>query len=247
MAENINDKNINTAVQLAADTSVDATEKLKSFWSNNGKKILIGLSAFVLILGAYIGYKKWYKEPQEEKANIAIFKAENLFAAMSNAFAFNADSCNLVLKGDKTKGITGIIEVVKNFGGTATGNRAKYIAGATYLNLKDFTNAQKYLADYKATNSLVDARVDVLLGHVAAEQNKTDDALSFYKKAVSAAGKDEAAAAEALYLAASFADAKEKISEATSLYKELKEKYPTSEKVANGTVDKYLAKLGILN
>ena len=55
----------------------------------------------------------------------------------------------------------------------------------------------------------------------------------------------EAMATEALFTAGRYADAMGKTSEAVELFGKLKDKYPASQRVSSGEVDKYLASLGV--
>jgi TolA-binding protein len=89
----------------------------------------------------------------------------------------------------------------------------------------------------------VQARAYKLLGDAYAEQGKNDNALSSYKKAASEFEEDDQNASEYLFMAAYFAEkvANNK-SEAIKLYRELKEKYPRTEK--GFEAEKYLARLG---
>jgi TolA-binding protein len=232
------------AIQETMETNV-ALEKAKGFWAKNSKPIIYLGSAIILLAGAWFAYKKLYKEPNEVKASELIFPAEKIFGKMSNA-EFTKDSINLVLKGDKAQGITGILDIIKKYGGTKTGDRANYIAGACYLHQGDAANAIKYLKDFdgNGANQIV-SKANVLLGHAYAEQKKTDDALSAYKKAASVASGDESMAGEALFLAGRYADANNKSKEAIEIFKDLKSKYPTNTRVSGGEVEKYLAKLGV--
>jgi TolA-binding protein len=234
------------AIQETMETNV-ALEKAKGFWAKFSKPIIYVGSAIILLAGGWFAYQKFYKEPNEQKASEAIFPAEKMFGKMASS-NFTKDSINLVLKGDKAQGITGILDIIKKYGGTKTGNRANYIAGACYLNQGDFTNAVKYLKDFDGNGAnQIASKANILLGHAYAEQKKTDDALSYYKKAASVAANDESMAGEALFVAAAYADAMGKSKDAIELFTQLKDKYPANTRVSGGEVEKYLAKLGVTN
>jgi tetratricopeptide (TPR) repeat protein len=83
------------------------------------------------------------------------------------------------------------------------------------------------------------------LGHAYSELKKTDEAMSYYKKAASVDEKDEGMTTEALFIAARYAEATGKTKEAIEMFQKLKDEYPSSLKVMSGDVDKYLAKLGV--
>lgn len=222
--------------------------RARGFWENYSRPIIYLGSAIILIIAGWFGYKYFIKIPKERKGNAAIFMAESLFDKMAGT-GFNKDSSVIVLNGGDLEGnkVTGLLSVIKNFGSTNAGNRARYMAGATYLNIKEYDKAVKYLKDFESNGAYqVESKADILLGHACAEQNKTDEALSYYKKAAGVNEKDDVITADALLLAASYADATGKNEEAIKLYQKLKDNYPSNSTVRSGEIDKYLARLGVL-
>lgn len=224
----------------------DVVTRAKGFWDKYSKPIIYIGSAFILIIGGWYAYKNFIVLPKEKKASELIFPAENLFDKMASG-NFNKDSVNTVLNGGSLDGakVTGILSIISNYGGTNSGNRAKFIAGATYLQIKEYDKAIKYLKDFDGNGAdQIQSKAYILLGHAYAEKKNTDEALSYYKKAARVNSKDESITPYALLMAASYAGAVGKSKEAIDLYKELKEKYPTNSAVSSGDVEKHLAKLG---
>jgi tetratricopeptide (TPR) repeat protein len=122
------------------------------------------------------------------------------------------------------------------------------MTGACYLHIKEFDKAVKYLKEFDGNGAdQVQSKANILIGHAYAEQKKTEDALTYYKKAATVNEKDESITPDALMLAASYADFAGKSKDAIELYKKVKDKYPTYMAVANGDVDKQLARLGVFN
>jgi len=233
-------------VKAEQNDAADVVAKAKGFWAAYSKKIIIVGSVLIVLLGGYFGYKKLVAEPNEVKANDLIFPAEKLFGAVAGSSTYNKDTVNMILNGDKATGVTGLLKIASNYGGTKSGNRAEYMIGACYLQLKQFDKAVKHLKEFDANGaSQIQSKAYLLLGHAYAEQKKTDDALDYYKKAGSISGLDEAMASEAIYMAARYADALGKSKDAIELFQELKDKYPASQRVGSGEVDKYLASLGV--
>ena len=222
--------------------------RARGFWENYSRPIIYIGSAIILIIAGWFGYKYFIKIPKERKGNVAIFMAETIFDKMANA-GFNKDSVVIILNGGEIEGmkVTGLLSVIKNYGGTNAGNRARYMAGATYLNIKDYEKAVKYLKDFESNGAYqIESKADILLGHAYAEQKKTDDALKYYIKASEVNDKDDVISSDALLLAASYADATSKNDEAIKLYQKLKDNYPSNSAVRSGEIDKYLARLGVL-
>jgi len=231
-------------VTVEAVETNEAVEKAKDFWAKFSKPIIYVGSAFILLVGGWYGYNKFVSEPNEAKAADLIFPAEQLFDKMAQQGNFNKDSINLVLNGGN--GVAGgVLKVISNYGSTPAGNRAHFIAGACYLHSKDFNNAIKHLKDFSTPATQVQAAAYSMLGDAYAEQKKNDEAFDNYKKAASINPKDEFMAPEALYRAALFAESINKTSEAAELFKKIKDEYPKSSHAND--VDKYLARLGVLN
>jgi tetratricopeptide (TPR) repeat protein len=205
------------------------TEKLKSYT----RPVLIGLAALILVIGGYLAYKNLYQEPQVQKASEAIFKAEQYFAEDSLQLALNGDGKN-----------AGFLKVIKNYGGTPSGNLARLYAGECYLHLGDFNNAIKYLKEFDAKGSKqVEARVFGMLGDAYSELKKNDEAIDQYKKAGTVFEKDATTSSEYLFRAANLYEISGKSKEAIELYKTILAKYPRTEK--GFQADKYLARLGV--
>ncbi|HQW93333.1 MAG TPA: tetratricopeptide repeat protein [Ferruginibacter sp.] len=201
----------------------------------------------MLLLGGYLGYKYLVQIPNEKKANDLVFPAEKLFGLMAGSSSFNKDTVNMVLNGDKATGVTGLLKIASSYSGTRSGNRAEYMIGATYLHLKQYDKAIKHLKEFDGNGAdQIQSKAYILLGHAYAEQKKTDDALDYYKKAGNISGLDEGMASEALFIAGRYAEALGKEKEAIVIFQNLKDKYPATQRVSSGEVDKYLASLGVV-
>lgn len=229
-------------------TTTTSTETSRSvpFWEKYNKPIIYIGGLIILLAGAWIGYREMVVKPREVKANEMLFAAENLFGKMA-ASGFNKDSSVVVLNGGpmEEQNVTGVLKVISSYGGTAAGNRARYIAGATYLHLKEFDKAISFLKDFRGNGAhQAESKAYVMLGHAYAEKNNVNEALNYYKKAANVNRKDETVTPDALYLAASYADTQGKTDEASKLYRELKDNFPSFTAVRSGEVDKYLARLG---
>ena len=236
------DKNTTTI----ATEQPDVVTRAKGFWDKFSKPIIYVGSAFILVIGGWYAYQNFIVAPKEKKASELIFPAENLFDKMATS-GFNKDSVNIVLNGGSLEGnkVNGLLSIISGYGGTKSGNRAKFMTGASYLQINEFDKAIKYLKEFDGNGAdQIQSKAYILLGHAYAEKKNTDEALSYYKKAATVNTKDESITPYALLMAASYADAVGKSKDAIDLYKELKEKYPTNSAVSSGDVDKHLARLG---
>jgi len=228
--------------------AIDVIQKAKGFWTKYSKRIIIAGSVLLVLGGSYLGYKYFYKLPREEKASELIFPAERLYGKMAASSSFNKDTLNVVLNGGVMDGanVTGLLKIVSKYSGTASANRAEYIVGACYLQVKEFDKAIKHLKNFEGNDaSQVQSKAYTMLGHAYAEKKNTDEALSYYKKAASVNEKDEATTTFALMLAGMYAESVGKTKEAIELFQKLRDNYPASVIVQAGDPDKYLARLGV--
>ena len=226
--------------------TVEPLERAKGFWENYSKQIVYIGSAIIILIAAWYIYKNFVVAPKETKASELMFPAENLFSKMASG-NFSKDSVNIALNGGDLNGkkVTGLLKIASQYGGTAAGNRANFMIGASYLHIGEFAKALTYLKDFDGNGATqVQSKAYLLMGHAYAEQKKTAEALTNYKKAASVNSKDEFFAADALLIAAAYAESIGDTKEAISIYRELTEKYPSNMAVQNGEVEKNLARLG---
>jgi tetratricopeptide (TPR) repeat protein len=209
-----------------------AFDKVQGFWQKFQKPVLIVVAVLVIGIGGYYGYNEYILKPKEEKAADALFKAQQYF---------NMDSSNLVLNGDGQS--RGVLYIMKTYGGTKAANLCNYYAGVSYLKLGDYNNAVKYLKDFSTDSKQIQLMAYGCLGDAYSELNKKDDAVASYKKAATAFEIDESNSAEYLFRAALLEETNGKTKEALELYKEIKEKFPKTEK--GFQADKYIYRLSV--
>jgi tetratricopeptide (TPR) repeat protein len=246
-AKKLKDKNITVENAEVVEPIVEEKEVLQDFWATNGKKIVIAAASLLILVGGYFGYKKLIAEPKEMKAAEAIFPAEAIFDKMS-ATNFTKDSVNLALNGGTANGVAfkGLLKVISEFSGTASGNRANYLAGAAYMHNGEFEKSIKHLKDFDSNGAhQMEIEKNIMLGQDYAELKKTDEALNSFKKATTVNTKDNALTSNALYLAGKYAKKIGNNKEAIELFQKLKDNYPADNTVQGGEVDKYLATLGV--
>ncbi len=204
--------------------------KVQGFFEKFGKQLAIVVAAIIVIFGGMFAYKTYILKPKEEKASEYLFKAQQFFAQ---------DSSQKVLDGDGTS--KGVLYVISNFSGTKSANIAKYYAGVSYLKLGKFDKAIEFLKDFSTDAKQIQMVAYGCLGDAFAESGKKEDALDYYIKAGNTFVTDESGSAEFLFRGALLSETIGKEEKALELYKQIKEKYPKTEK---GTqVDKYINRL----
>lgn len=217
--------------------TLDETASRTEEWVAKNQKVILGVVGVIaLVTIGYIMYGKFVSEPKEDKAFNEIFQAQEYFnQAVANTE--NPDSLfTLALKGGEGKlGLTGIVD---QYSGTKAGNLANYYAGMSYLHLKDFKNAEKYLLDFSSDDVNLNAIALGALGDAYSETNKVDDAISYYKKAA-AANENDYTTPRFLFKAAQLSLAANKKEEANKMFTQIKEKYETSREALN--IDAFIA------
>lgn len=211
----------------------DVIERAKDFWANYGKITTIIASVIIILGGGYLAYKYMIKEPKEQKAAEASWRAEDYFAQ---------DSLQKALKGDGQS--AGFEKIASQYSGTDAGELANFYAGAIALKTGDNNKAIKYLSSFSTGAHQIQARAYKLLADAYANAGKNSDALSNYKKAAGEFEKDKLNSSAYLLMAAYFADrVMNDKKQAADLYREIKQKYPNTQ--PSDEADRYLAQMGI--
>jgi tetratricopeptide (TPR) repeat protein len=213
-------------------------DKTQEFWSKYSKPASIGLLAIIVLVGGYLAYNSFIKEPKEQKAEEAIFRAEEYF---------RMDSLDKALNGD---GISqGFLKIISRYSGSEAANRAEFYAGTIYLKKGDFKNAIKHLEEFSTGVEQLEARKLALLADATSElgfssnnNSEKEKAAELYTKAANTFPKDDVNSSEYLFRAGYLYESLGKKKEAIAAYKKLKENYPTSQH--GFEIDKYLARLG---
>ena len=176
-----NKKNVTVEAQIDQEIEA-AVDKTQDFFEKNGKTIPYVLIAIVAVVAAIFGYQKFVKEPRAEKAAAAMYMAQFRFEGE------NADY-ELALNGDEEG--AGFLDVIEQYGSTPAGNLAAQYAGICYMKLGDWDNAEKYLAQYKATkgvpNAVVNAENLGLQGDVKVQKGDYKKAAALFEQAAAVA------------------------------------------------------------
>jgi predicted negative regulator of RcsB-dependent stress response len=210
-------------------------ERAKDFWAKYGKITTIIALAVIVLGGGYLVYKYMVVQPKEQKAEEAIWHAQDYFAQ---------DSLDKALKGDGQS--AGFEKIASQYKGSEAGELANYYVGVIALKQGDNNKAIKYLKAFSTNAHQIQARAYKLLGDAYANAGKNADALSSYRKAAHEFEKDKINSSDYLMMAAYFADkVMNDKKQAEELYKEIRQKYPNTQ--AGDEADKYLAQLGVYN
>lgn len=210
----------------------DPLLQIQGFWMKYQKLLMIGLIAIVVIIGGWYFYETQVVQPKEEQAMNAIYKAQENFAM---------DSINAALNGNGQD--KGFLYIINNYGSTKPGKLSKYYAGICYLKLQDFNKAVEYLSGYHTDALQIQMMAYGSLADAYSELGKNDEAIANYKKAASTFPSDELNSSEYLFRAGLKLETLGKTKEALDVYKELKDKFPKTNRAYE--VDKYIYRLSI--
>jgi len=211
-----------THKELKKDKLVTTYFQVRSWFDNPENRKKIGIAAgivavLVIFVFIYISNQKTKNEEAETKLSGVI----SLYQQGKYQEAIN---------GDQAAGITGLNEIVANYGGTKAGQTAKFFLANCQYSLKDYDNALKNYEDYSGDNELVKA--SCISGMAAVYEIKGDlkKSAEYYEKSVNV-NKNLVINQENLFNALRiYAQLNDKES-ASRIYKQLKEEYPKSKYV----------------
>ena len=204
----------------------DALTRTEQYIEENRKSLTIIVGVIVVVVGVYIGYKKFYLAPKEIEAQSQIYRAQQYF---------ERDSFNLALNGDGNA--FGFLDIIDNYGMTKTANLSHYYAGICYLRMGKYEDAIEQLKKYDSNDKLISVIAIGAIGDAYSELGNYDKAASFYEKA---ANRNKNKFTSPIYLkkAGLAYEAKNDYKKALSAYQNIKYKYPSSDEARE--IDKYI-------
>lgn len=211
--------------------TLDQTASRTEEWVAKNQKLILGIVGVIALATiGYLLFNKFVAEPKQDKALNDIYQAQVYFnEALTNTQ--NPDSLfNLALKGGEGK--LGLVNLADEYSGSKAGNIANYYAGMSYLHIKDFKNAEKYLLNYDAKDVTTKAIALGALGDAYSELNKVEEAINSYKKAAEV-DENDFTTPKFLMKAAQLAYLNNKKAEAHAMFTTIKEKYETSREAVN--------------
>ncbi|MDX9696116.1 MAG: tetratricopeptide repeat protein [Bacteroidales bacterium] len=210
----------------------NALSKTEHYIEENQKSLTIIILAIIIIVGGYLGYKKFIVAPKEKEASAQMWMAEQYFAK---------DSFNLALKGDGND--LGFLSIIDDYSITKSANLAHYYSGICYLHMGDYKNAIEYLKKFESKDKMIAPIALGSIGDAYMELGDIDEALSFYKKAANNYTNNFTTP---LYLQkAGFTfEQLGKYTEALEVYKRIESEFPNS---AEGRqIEKFIAQVELL-
>ncbi len=227
MSKNTDKKN--TDRNLEVGEVISNTEK---FIENNQKKILIIISALIILVGGYFAYAKFYVEPREQRASEDLFAIEQYYKNDDYEKALNGDGKHL-----------GLLNFIDKYKNTKSGNLARYYAGTVYLNTGEYDNAIIHLKKFKSKDQFLSAQKHSLMADAYMEIDEVDKAIAQYNKSLSNPN-DFTTPFNLLKLGLAY-EIKGNNTKALEAYKRIKEEFPASLEYRD--IEKYISRLEALN
>lgn len=214
--------------QKSASQIEETLNSSETFFLKYKKGIIAGVIALIVIIAGVIVYNTYVKAPREDKANTALAKGQDYFAAEQYDKALNGDGA----------GFAGFVSIASDYSSTDAGNLANLYTGLCYAHLNKWTEAANYLEKYDGQgDQMISPAAIGALGNAYAHLNQLDKAVDVLKKA---AAKADNNTLSPVYLiqAGEILEKQGKKDEALKLYQEIKDKYFNS--MQYQTIDKYI-------
>ena len=216
-----------TDQELRQQNIAEAVSKSELFFQKYGKIIYGCVAAILLIALAILAYNRFILQPQKEKAQAAMYVAEQRFAAGDFELALNGDDNDL-----------GFEEIIDTYG--VKGGKSVYMyAGACALQTGDFDKAIKYFKKYAGEDKILLARAQAGIGDAYVGLEDYKNALAAYEKA--AGTIDNMFAAGYLLKAGQVAEELGDKDKALAFYNKIKDQYPQSAEASD--IDKYITRI----
>ncbi len=212
----------------------EIVSKSEQFIEKNSKKIMYGIAALALVVGAFLGIRHGYLIPREKKAAVALFKGEQYFAQ---------DSFNLALKGDGVD-YEGLEAIINQYGSTASGNLAKAYAGISYYRLGDYESALKNLKAFSAKDKMISPAIIGAIGDCYINMGNVKEAVGYFEKAAKTANNEIVSPVYLKKAGIAYENLKQ-YADAVKAYTAIKENYFNSIEAAD--IDKYITRATLLN
>lgn len=194
----------------------NALTRTEQFIEDNQKIITTVVAVIVLLVSAYLGYRRFIHTPRNQEAMAQMFMAERYF---------EADSFNLALYGDGN--YLGFLDIIDDYGMTRAANLASYYSGISYLHLGQYEDALEYLKKFKSKDEMLGPISQGAIGDAYLELGETPEAIDQY---LMAAHMKDNPFLSPIYLmkAGQLLEEEGDYEKALKLYREIETKYPES-------------------
>jgi tetratricopeptide (TPR) repeat protein len=234
--------------QVAEDEVIYEDESGESSSSSQGgaasllknRNFLIGAGVVILLVVVGIFFFRAQNPKPDNEAMMAMTGAVEEFQRDSMLAAINGKPTSAT-----SQGFSGFADLVADYSGTPQANQAKFYLGAGYLQTGNVDLAIEYLEDFKKGNDMVSAAAYAALGSAYEEKGEFETAAGYFEKAARIPGENAWTTPFYLMQAGRNYESAGDKDAALKLYKDIYNKYPTSEEGLS--VKKYIGRLDEAN
>jgi tetratricopeptide (TPR) repeat protein len=218
--------------ELKEDTLVKWYAETTGFYEKHKRNIHIGITAVVVIVLALVVYLK-NRSDNDALAMAQLGKVHSLF---------DAGSYQAAIDGVAERNIPGLKSIVDNYGGTPSGELARFYLATALYELRKYDEALEQFKDFSASDELLVVSRYAGIAQCLEAKGIYREAAENYEMAATKNVKDVAAAENLNNAARNFALAGDK-EKAVELYKRLKKNYPLT--TFGREADRYIAELSV--
>jgi tetratricopeptide (TPR) repeat protein len=203
--------------------------KSEQFIEKYQTKVIYGIIAIALVVGAILGIHYGYMIPQEKKAEAALFKGEQYFAADSFALALHGNGADYI----------GFDKIISEYGMTSTAKLAKAYAGICYFRLGDADKAIGLLKSFSGKDKMISPAITGLIGDCYVNTGNVKEGIGYFEKAAKQADNEVVSPAYLKKAGIAYENLGQ-FNNAVKSYTLIKEKYSNSEEAAE--IDKFITR-----
>ena len=211
-----------TKKEIKQDPLFTAIGQLEVFYEQNKKYVSYALTGIVVIVIAVFMYIN-NRRANEEKAAAEFGKVFGLYDRAVN----DPKQYTTAINGQADRSIMGLKTIVENYGGTESGELARFYLANSYFNLGQYDEALKQYDSFSGGDKLLSASALAGLAGCYEARKEYGKAASNYEKAASVI-LNTSSTPEYLNAAARCYGLSGEKEKAIALLKRLKKEYPTS-------------------
>jgi len=202
--------------------------KTGDFIQENRKSLLVIGGTIVGLVLLFFAYQRFYLAPRETEAIDQMYKAQQYW---------EQKNWDKAIKGDGN--FPGFEKIVEDYNNTKSANLGYYYLGVAYLNKGEYQKAAETLVKYTGSDPIIAPTALGATGDAYVELKNYDEAIVFFKKAVSKGDNLYAAPTYLKKLGLVYEEQKD-FEAAVKTYSKIKSDYPES--ATASTIDMYIAR-----
>ncbi|MBI4549208.1 MAG: tetratricopeptide repeat protein [Ignavibacteriae bacterium] len=211
-----------TKKEIKQDGLVTAYAEATSFYYEHKKHISYVVTALVVMIVAVVIYIN-NRRANNEKAAVELGKVYSII----DAAASDSRQFKIAIDGQPERGIMGLKSIVENYGGTESGELARFYLANAYFNIGLYDEALKQYEEFSTDNELLHASTLAGIGRCYEAKKEYSTAATYLEKAANAISNSSVTPEYLSSAARCYALAGDK-EKAITLYKRIKKEYSTS-------------------